>query len=342
LRIAKPLRIAIAIACLALTVAAAGAKQGKPPQKQAPEQGYLAGEGGVRLFYRKLGSSPSAVIFLHGGPGLSIEDGGYFMDPLSKTHTLIMYDQRGGGRSDLISDPSLLTVSHFVADLEAVRRRFGIEKTALVGLSWGSGLAAFYADAYPTRVSRIVFLDPMPITIAYAEERGKKLDSLYTPAERARLEELDKEMRSAPDNRVQAICRAESRISERLYLFHAGSDDLGKWDTCGTSTAAIRNSGVVFSGVTKPLGDFDLRPVVSRIKVPVLVIEGEKTNVPLDSTREWAKVPRDARMLMIPNAGHAAFVDEPRAVVDSIDIFLNGAWPKRATRLAEANPSQSP
>jgi proline iminopeptidase len=333
--------ILVPLLCLPLLLAAAATEQGKPSEAKLAEEGYLSGEDGVRLFYRKLGAGRNVVVFLHGGPGLSIEDGGYFMDPLAKGHTLIMFGQRGGGRSDIVDDPSRLTVSHFVADLEAVRQRFRIERMALVGLSWGSGLAAFYTDAHPQRVSRIVFLDPMPITRGYAEQRGQKLNSLYTARERARLTDLDDELKIASGDQVQAICREQSRISDRLYLFHPETDDLGKWDTCATSPAGIRNGSVVFSGVFKPLGDFDLRPMVSKLKVPVLVIEGEKTNVPLDGTEEWAKTPQDARMLLIPDAGHGAFVDEPQAVVYAIRVFLNGEWPKMARRLVDAKRSRT-
>ena len=91
----------------------------------------------------------------------------------------------------------------------------------------------------------------------------------------------------------------------------------------------------------KPLGDFDLRPMVSKLKVPALVIEGEKTNVPLDGTEEWAKTPQDARMLLIPDAGHAAFVDEPQAVVYGVRVFLNGEWPKMARRLVDGKRSRT-
>ena len=85
--------------------------------------------------------------------------------------------------------------------------------------------------------------------------RSQKLNSLYTARERARLTHLDNELKIASEDQVQAICREQSRISDRLYLFHPETDDLGKWDTCDTSPAGIRNGSVVFSGVVKPLGD---------------------------------------------------------------------------------------
>jgi pimeloyl-ACP methyl ester carboxylesterase len=57
------------------------------------------------------------------------------------------------------------------------------------------------------------------------------------------------------------------------------------------------------------------------------VIEGEKTNVPHDSIREWAKTPLHARLLLIPDAGHATFVDQPASLLREIEIFLGGGWP---------------
>src|ERR1700745_1852001 len=140
------------------------------------EDGYFTGADNVRIFYRKLGAGQDFVVFLHGGPGLSMGDGGYAMRPLANDHTLIMYDQRGGGRSDLVKDPALLTADADVRDLEALRQHFCIEKMSLIGLSWGSGLAALYADAHGNRVSRIVFLDPMPVALnPYANEREHKM-----------------------------------------------------------------------------------------------------------------------------------------------------------------------
>jgi pimeloyl-ACP methyl ester carboxylesterase len=82
--------------------------------------------------------------------------------------------------------------------------------------------------------------------------------------------------------------------------------------------------------------------VLGELNVPVLVIEGEKTNVPLDGTEEWAKTPLDARMLLIPDSGHTAFVDEPQAVVHAIRVFLNGEWPKMAWWLVDAKRARAP
>ena len=301
--------------------------QQSPAKSTAPAglvQGYLDGADGVGLFYRKLGTNSDVVVFLHGGPGASMHDGGFAMDPLARNHTLIMYDQRGGGRSDIVTDKSQLTAAAEVRDLEAVRQHFAIEKMKLIGLSWGSGLAVMYADAHPERVSKIVFLDPMPVARdPFVKERGDKLAGLLTPAETARLKELQKLDTTANDEQIVANCREEDRIAFKAYVYIAANYDRNRSDACDDPPAAIRNAAIVFPAVIDSLANFDFRPMLKKLHVPVLVIEGAKTNVPLDSTQEWANNPPNARLVLIPDAGHASFVDQPDAVIRALESFLS-------------------
>ena len=94
-----------------------------------PAEGYVDAGGGVRLFYRLLGPGRDTVVVIHGGPGLSFEYFGHELDPLaSRGHALLFYDQRGGGRSTLVSDSAGLQASRFAEDLEAVRRHFKLAR----------------------------------------------------------------------------------------------------------------------------------------------------------------------------------------------------------------------
>jgi len=264
-------------------------------------------------------------------------DGGYAMRPLAEQHTLILYDQRGGGRSDLVKDPELLTADADVRDLEALRQHFGVDKMNLIGLSWGAGLAALYAEAHPESVSRIVFLDPMPIALnPYAKERGQKIGSLMKPEDKARLQELAKSAKDASEQQLNAICRDETRIVFGPYLFHPDGHEHDWEQMCDVPSAAMRNARVVNDAINSSLGDFDLRPTLKKLKVPILVIEGEKTNVPLDSTREWAKAPSNARLLLIPDAGHASFIDQPATLLHEIDVFLHGNWPTNSKEITKS------
>src|SRR6266700_4280643 len=72
-------------------------------------EGYFEGGGEVRLFYRVAGRSDDPIVFLHGGPGGGINIGGYDMEPLAaRGHRLLMFDQRGAGRSEIITDATKL------------------------------------------------------------------------------------------------------------------------------------------------------------------------------------------------------------------------------------------
>jgi proline iminopeptidase len=300
-------------------------------------EGYFTGADNVRIFYRRLGAGQDFVVFLHGGPGLSMGDGGYAMRPLGNDHTLIMYDQRGAGRSDLVKDPALLTADADVRDLEALRQHFGIEKMKLIGLSWGSGLAALYAGTHGERVSRVVFVDPMPIALnPYAKGRGEKIASLMKPEDTARLKELSNRAKNATDEEIHGIYKEEVRIVFGPYLFHPDGHDRDWSEMSDVPMPAMRNASVVGKAVNESLGNFDLRPTLVKLNMPTLVIEGEKTNVPLDSTREWAKSPPNARLLLIPDAGHATFIDQPNALLREIEIFLQRDWPKNSKEVEKS------
>ena len=126
-------------------------------------EGYFPGAGGARLFHRRVGTGTRVVVFVHGGPGSNFRGSGDSIETLAGGgRTVVRYDQRGSGLSDLVTDPALLTADYHVRDLEALRLHLGAPRVTLVGQSWGAGLAALYASQHPTRVDRLVLVSPMP------------------------------------------------------------------------------------------------------------------------------------------------------------------------------------
>jgi proline iminopeptidase len=96
---------------------------------------------GVHLFVEQRGHG-SPIIVIHGGPGMDHGSLSADLVPLERRHRLIYYDQRGGGRSTLPADTSLLTIEHHVDDLEALRKQLGLEKVTLLAHSFGPAIAA--------------------------------------------------------------------------------------------------------------------------------------------------------------------------------------------------------
>ena len=94
------------------------------------------------------------MLYLHGGPGSGLRDGGYRTKLDPERFRIVALDQRGCGRSTpLANDPRHdldgNTTQRLIADLEALRAHLGVEAWALNGVSWGSTLALAYAQAHP-------------------------------------------------------------------------------------------------------------------------------------------------------------------------------------------------
>jgi len=95
------------------------------------------------------------VLFVHGGPGAGCEDKhrSYF-DP--NLYRIVLFDQRGAGRSRPHAELQANTTMDLVADMERIRTELGIDKWVLFGGSWGSTLSLVYAETHPQRVLGLV------------------------------------------------------------------------------------------------------------------------------------------------------------------------------------------
>jgi proline iminopeptidase len=95
------------------------------------------------------------VVFLHGGPGSgSSPKHRRFFDPAA--YRIVVYDQRGAGRSTPLGELRENTTRHLIDDLERLRRHLGVERWLAFGGSWGSTLALAYAEAHPARCLGLV------------------------------------------------------------------------------------------------------------------------------------------------------------------------------------------
>lgn len=108
------------------------------------------------LHYEESGNPEGKpVVFLHGGPGFGTEPNHRrFFDP--QAYRIVLFDQRGCGKSTPHASLEDNTTWHLVADIEALRAHLGIERWQVFGGSWGSTLALAYAETHPDRVTELV------------------------------------------------------------------------------------------------------------------------------------------------------------------------------------------
>ncbi|ACM36056.1 MULTISPECIES: prolyl aminopeptidase [Rhizobium/Agrobacterium group] len=126
------------------------------PEIEPFETGFLdVGDGHV-IHWERVGTrGAKPAVFLHGGPGGGINPNQRrVFDPA--LYDVVLFDQRGCGKSTPHAHLDANTTWHLVADIERLRDMIGVEKWLVFGGSWGSTLALAYAQTYPERVSELV------------------------------------------------------------------------------------------------------------------------------------------------------------------------------------------
>lgn len=293
-----------------------------------PREGFVAGADGVRLYYRVAGSGPDTVVALHGGPGVGHEVLASDLGPLEARHTVIYYDQRGGGRSGL-PDTTLLGIDRFVEDLEAVRRHFGMQRMTLLAHSFGPILAASYARTYPERVERMVFVGAIGPRRAdgraYAQAQAQQRD---TARERRWQGIIRKILTGTAQDAVDA-CRDYEAMTRESGAAEGRRQSRGT--SCDAPAEAVQYGYRYTSQITpRRLGEWDFTGVLGHVRAPLLVIAGEHDETPLAGHRAWAAAVPDGRLLVIPGAGHGPHVEAPDLYFPALDAFLAGRWPEGA------------
>src|SRR5215213_1379954 len=255
------------------------------------------GVRGVELFVRRIGAGPAAVV-LHGGPGAHHDYLLPAFDALAGGRELVYYDQRGGGRSAVARDVPVGWTEH-VADLEALRGTWAMDRLTLVGYSWGGLLAMLYALAHPSRVAKLALVSPAPSWRAAREQfervfTHRNLDPSFQEARRELRESGLRERDPAAFN--QRIFE----LSVAPYFYDpARARDLTPFRVTGRTQQEVWES----------LGNFDLRPQLpALLGMPSLVLHGENDPIPIEAARAAADL-IGAEFHAVPRCGHVPYVE---------------------------------
>lgn len=169
------------------------------PPIEPYDSGHLAVGDGHDVYYEQSGNpNGKPALFVHGGPGGGGDaNARRFFDPAG--YRIVVFDQRGSGRSRPYASLEANTTWHLVADMERLRRHLKIDRWLLFGGSWGSTLALAYAQTHPGAVSELVLrgiflLRPIELTWFYQfgasllfPEQWQKFLAPIPPAERGDL-----------------------------------------------------------------------------------------------------------------------------------------------------------
>jgi proline iminopeptidase len=265
---------------------------------------------GVSIFERRIGSGPPTVV-LHGGPGAHHDYLLPAFDALAQRRQLIYYDQRGGGRSPVSRDIPVGWREQ-VADLEELRRQWGIERLTLLGYSWGGLLALLYAAELPDRVSRLALVSPAP---AWREARQE-------------FERRFQERNVAPELQQQRAALRESGLREKdperyaQRMFELSVAPYFADPDRARELTPFRVTGRTQQEVWTSLGDYDLRPRLASVAVPALLLQGEDDPIPLPASSTLAQLLK-AEFHPLPRSGHVPYIE----AFEEFSRLLNGFLP---------------
>jgi len=287
----------------------------KPPAGPKPGEGFLPVPGG-KIWYRVVGSGvKTPLLLLHGGPGAPSS---YLnsLAALSDDRPVVFYDQLGAGRSDPLTDTTLMTIERHIRELDSLRSALGLREIHLLGHSWGSMLAMDYLLTKPAGVRSVVFGS----SVMSAGRWQRDADSLK---------------RFLPDSFEVAIAKHEA----------AGTTDSPEYQAATTAyyqrfvylkpLAPAEGDSARFGGevyrymwgpsefrATGTLKNYERVDRLKELSLPILFTAGE-----FDEGTPWAhadyqRMAPGSKLEIVKGAAHLTMLDQPAAYVAVIRRFL--------------------
>ncbi|MGB4862002.1 MAG: alpha/beta fold hydrolase [Tepidiformaceae bacterium] len=240
----------------------------------------------VNIYYEDHGAG-AAILLSHGYSATSRMWEAQ-VAALKNSYRVITWDMRGHGQSDSPDDPAAYSEAATVDDMAAILKHLGIESAVIGGLSLGGYMSLAFNIAHPGMVRALMLFDTGP---------GYK-----NPVAREGWNETSR---------------------KRAETFEAkGLDALGS--SAEVRVSQHRSAQGLAHAARGMLAQFDSRIIESldSIKVPTLVLVGEKDQPFLGATDYMAKKIPGATLATIPDAGHASNIDQPVAFNEAVERFL--------------------
>jgi proline iminopeptidase len=268
----------------------------------------------VSLYYEILGNAPGTLLVVaNGGPGfdhsyLHLSDA---WDTIAKTRKVVLYDQRGVGRSSRIAPGQSCTLRDQIEDLDALRAHIGEERIDLLGHSWGGYLVMAYAARYPQHIRRLLIVD------SAAPKWGDTVFLFKNVfPEGVEREDAD-EFKSQLGDKAAAARSLREYFSMLFYSPERRDAALAKMDE-GSEVPEVNEA------INKDLERFDLNPELPKYRFPTMVMTGRfDINVAPVVAYKIHKAIAGSEFVVFDRSGHMPFYEEPEKFVQTVEGFLS-------------------
>jgi len=268
------------------------------------------------IFYQTFGSG-RPVLIINGGPGLDSAGFESVAKAIAaKGYQTILFDQRGTGRSTLPKiDGSTIQMSLMVEDIEKLRSHLKHPKLTIFGHSFGGMLGGAYAAKYPEHVEKLIFSSAGGLDLSFREQFATRFSANLTLTEQVKMQAYQLQQAAGDDS-------AETRDALALVRAQAYVIDKSKAPAIAARLKVVNMAinGLVYQDLENI--KFDLKSSFRDFKVPVLVLQGDKDVISVDTAKTIANSFLDARLVIMPNCAHYGWLDSPALYYASVFEFL--------------------
>jgi proline iminopeptidase len=257
---------------------------------------------GNRLYYEVLGeNNKQSILTFHGAPGMSShKEPKASWGRLADKYRVVIQDQRGSGQSGL--NPPF-THRQWVDDAEALRQMLNLGKVVVAGGSYGGYLSQEYALAYPQNVAAVMLRDTGP---DHSHAKEAEENALKSPRTKGKLDYA--KFRRSMDGTTLSDDDMRDCYAEIQPLYNVNWDPAKDAQKLKEIQWHHATHNYAFS---HNLPNFDLKPRLHEIRVPVLITHGRHDwIIPLAAAEEMQRLYPNARLVVFEKSGHSPQIEE--------------------------------
>jgi len=259
---------------------------------------------GESLYYTKYGDGPT-IIFLSGGPGVSVNSLQSWADTLSNKFECILFDQRGTGLSANVRlDTTTINLERAAKDIDELRIHLGKEQIYLCGLSYGGGLSQTYASFYPKNVKKMVLVSTIGPDLTLSQAMSDNIRMRRYPNERDSLLYWNKQPSSPTSELKKAIFTFLPYVYDHKLGYKLWSDFASKV-SMNTTMQLLMGKDMA--------KNYDLKSRLVNYEGQCTIIKPRQDVIPEEACYLIKDLIPQTKMISIERCGHMPHLERPEA-----------------------------
>jgi proline iminopeptidase len=278
------------------------------------QDGYIKTDGGT-IHYIIYGKG-YPVLIINGGPGMNCEGFASLAALLKDNNQIILYDQRGTGKSDLIKvDSTTVTMNLMVKDIETLRQHLNIKNWIVLGHSFGGMLAQYYASKYPENISGMILSSSGGIDLNLFKKVGNAINSRLSKSNQDSLNYWSKKIGTG-DTTYYAKYQ-QAKFMAPAYLYNKKyAPSIAERLTQGKA----KINGLVFKDLFKI--KYDCKESLKNFIKPVLIIQGKQDIIGKDIADKEHSILKNSKEVFINKCAHYGWLEQKEKYIGAVEKFI--------------------